>query len=152
MKKIASLIFLTLALSACSNAESEPTYTVEDAQENGDVIVEHQVEEFEQIRQGALEVENSDQISTLVEKAKNGESYTTNVSIFNPDGSHFQNRFETNGETVQFENEYSGYPNTPAGSFTCEYIEERGQIIYVSNCESKSGETYSTLIGYIGKQ
>ena len=153
MKKITLLLFLTfLTLAACSDAESEDTYTIEDAKENGDVIVEHQVEDFDQIMQGAIEIENIDPISTLLENYINEESASVDISIFTPDGSHFKNSLSYDGEVVKFENNYGGYKNTPQGTYTCEYIQPRGPVVYVSSCESEKGESYSTMIGFVGSE
>ncbi|RWZ60628.1 hypothetical protein EQV77_04855 [Halobacillus fulvus] len=97
------LIVLTAVLSACSEADSENYYTVDDAKENGDVIVKHHTENFDQIaQQGALEVENIGEMTELIEKVENEEEYSVNVSIFNPDETHYKNTFKTDGKNHHF--------------------------------------------------
>ncbi|TGB01128.1 membrane lipoprotein lipid attachment site-containing protein [Halobacillus salinus] len=153
MKKIVYFLIVILAvLSACSEADSENTYTVEDAEENGDVIVKHQSEDFEQIRQGALEVENIEKMNTLLEKVDNAEDYSVDVSIFNPNNTHYKNTFTADGQNITFENNYEGYRQSPAGTYTCRFIQKRGHIIYLSKCESEEGEEYSTMVAFIGTE
>ncbi|MBA2176656.1 hypothetical protein H0266_17345 [Halobacillus locisalis] len=153
MKKLTLLVFLTfLTLAACSDTESEDTYSIEDARDNGDVIVEHQVDNFDQIMQGALEIENIDPITTLLDNYQQEETASADISIFSPDGSHFKNSLSYDGDVVTFENNYGGYKNAPQGTYTCEYIEKRGPVVYVSSCESDEGESYSTMIGFVGSE
>ncbi|SDJ15803.1 hypothetical protein [Salimicrobium halophilum] len=151
MKKLVYfLVIATAVLSACAEAESEKEYTVEDARDNGDVIVEHETQNFDQIAQGALEIENIGEMTTLLEKVENEEEYSVDVSIFDTGGSHYKNTFETDGTEITFENNYEGY--SQAGTFTCQYMSKRGPMIYLSQCESEEGEEHSTLLGFIGKE
>ncbi|WP_430788544.1 hypothetical protein VBD025_01250 [Virgibacillus flavescens] len=153
MKKfVCFLVGIIVVLSACTETDSESEYTIEEAQKNGDVIVEHRVDNFDQITQGALDIENIEKMTTLLEKAENGEAYTVDVSIFNPDGSHYKNTFKTDGEMITFENNYGEYKQAPKGTFSCQYIMKRGPMIYVSQCESEEGKEHSTLLGFIGKE
>ncbi|MFD2923696.1 hypothetical protein [Halobacillus naozhouensis] len=94
MKKL-TLLFLCLAtLIACSNdADSEESYSVDDARKDGHVIEEHLVDNFEQITQGALKVQNVDKIPSFLESVDQKESDSVNISIFTKDGTHFKTQF-----------------------------------------------------------
>ncbi|QAS52559.1 hypothetical protein [Halobacillus litoralis] len=151
MKKFIYLAsFIVLALSACTEAESEKPYTVEDAKENGDVIVQHQSENFDQIAKGALDVENIQQINSLVEKVEQGKEASVDISIFTPNGDHYKNNISFDGEEVTFENNYGGYKQSPEGTFTCRYLIKREPMVYVSGCQGEDGTEYTTLLGFVG--
>ncbi|MEC3882541.1 hypothetical protein VKA52_02230 [Halobacillus sp. HZG1] len=139
-------------LAACSEADTEEPYTVEDAKEDGHVIVEHQSEQFDQIKNGALEVENVKEMATFIKNVEQGAEDDLDVSIFSPDGSHYQNSFSYDGEAIRFVNNYGAYPSSPAGTFDCEYVTRRGPMVYVSNCQSEEGKDLSTLLSFVGTE
>ncbi|KHE72324.1 hypothetical protein [Halobacillus sp. BBL2006] len=149
MKKAIGLLVL-LFLIGCTG-KAEETYTIDDAKKDGHVIVEHKTTTFDQIRQGALEVENIDQLVEFLVAAENKEEASATVSIFDPDGSHYENKFESDGKSIRFHNSYAGYKGAPKGNFTCEYIQRRGPIVYVESCDSEKGENVSTMIAFVGK-
>ncbi|GEN55024.1 DUF4362 domain-containing protein [Halobacillus faecis] len=151
MKKllwVACLIFIV----ACSEGEIEEPYTVEDAEKDGHVIVEHQSDQFDQIKNGALEVENIKKMAAFINNVEQGREDEIDVSIFNPDGSHYQISFSYDGESIRFVNNYGAYPSSPAGSFDCEYVTRRGPMVYVSNCQSEEGKDLSTLLSFVGTE
>ncbi|MBX0359734.1 DUF4362 domain-containing protein [Halobacillus sp. Nhm2S1] len=145
---VACLIFIV----ACSEGETEEPYTVEDAEKDGHVIVEHQSEQFDQIKNGALEVENIKKLAAFINNVEQGREDEIDVSIFNPDGSHYQNSFSYNGEAIRFINNYGAYPSSPTGTFDCEYVTLRGPMVYVSNCQSEEGKDLSTLLSFVGTE
>ncbi|MYL51630.1 hypothetical protein GLV98_19355 [Halobacillus litoralis] len=140
-----------LFVAACSEGETEEPYTIEDAKKDGHVIVEHQSEQFDQIKNGALKVENIKDMTAFIHNVEQGAEDEIAVSIFNPDGSHYQNSFSYDGETIRFVNNYGAYPSSPAGTFDCEYMTQRGPMVYVSNCESEEGDI-STLLSFVATE
>ncbi|RDY72525.1 hypothetical protein DXT76_01650 [Halobacillus trueperi] len=151
MKKLLWLLCL-LIVAACSEGETEEPYTVEDAREDGHVIVEHQSEQFDQIKNGALGVENIKEMTAFIKNVEQGAEDDLDVSIFNPDGSHYQNSFSYDGEAIRFVNNYGAYPSSPAGTFSCEYMTRRGPMVYVSNCQSEQGKDFSTLLSFVATE
>ncbi|MGR9047788.1 hypothetical protein ACQ4XT_04015 [Halobacillus faecis] len=151
MRKLLWVACLFFA-AACSEGETEEPYTVEDAKKDGHVIVEHQSEQFDQIKSGALEVGNIKKMSAFINNVEQGVEDNVDVSIFSPDGSHYQNSFSYDGEAVRFVNNYGAYPSSPAGTFDCEYVTRRGPMVYVSNCQSEEGEDLSTLLSFVGTE
>ncbi|WP_053217241.1 DUF4362 domain-containing protein [Virgibacillus senegalensis] len=153
MKKSLLLLLLPLALlAACSNAESEESYSVEDARENGDVIAQHQANSFDEIVQGAVEVENAEKLTQLITNVEENKEDEVNISVFDLDGSHSENKISYNGETITFENNYGNYEQSPAGTYECSYISQRGPVVYLSSCSAEDESEVSTMIGFVGTE
>ncbi|MRG87873.1 DUF4362 domain-containing protein [Salinibacillus xinjiangensis] len=147
MKRVLFLLFGMMVLGACS----DDNYTIEDARENEDIIVKHQTVNFNKISQGALEVENVEKINDFINDVEQNHESSVNISIFNPTGAPFQNTISYDGKMITFENTYGGYPPSPKGTYTCQYISKRGPIVYLESCESEKGEEFTTMIGLFTK-
>ncbi|WP_153464456.1 hypothetical protein [Sediminibacillus terrae] len=153
MKKILLFLLLPLALiAACSNADSEENYSVEDARKNDDVIAQHQANSFQEIAQGAVEVENADKLVQLMNNVEENKEDELTISVFDLDGSHYENKISYDGETITFENNYGNYEQSPAGTYECSYISQRGPIVYLSSCTAEDGTELSTMIGFVGTE
>ncbi|UOQ95382.1 hypothetical protein MUO14_10865 [Halobacillus shinanisalinarum] len=130
----------------------QKNYSIDDAKENGDVIVEHQVDSFDQIVQCALKLQNISKMLNLIDGVEQKKEDSVDISIFQPDGTHYKNTISYDGEVITFENNYGGYKQTPAGTFECEHISKRGPIIYLNACKENDGTKHSTMIGFIGTE
>ncbi|MFD1019466.1 hypothetical protein [Thalassobacillus hwangdonensis] len=149
MRKFLLGFTLLIVMAACSDADSKDTYTIEDAKENGDVIVEHGARNFDQIVAGEIDVQNAGKVLELIESKEEAE---VEISIFEQDGTHYKNTLSTDGEGFTFENNYGGYPQSPTGTFSCKYMSERGPVIYMGSCTSDDGTEVSTMIGMVGSE
>ncbi|MGI8317157.1 hypothetical protein [Halobacillus mangrovi] len=147
-----TMIGLMLLLLIGCTGKAEETYTMEDAKADGYVVVEHKGNTFDQIVQGAIEIENLQQINNVLEAFKNGKTQSATIYIFDSDGNYYKNSLKTEGRSIQFENNYGGYKGAPKGSFSCEYIEKRGPIVYLESCSREKGEDISTMIGFVGSE
>ncbi|WP_077622339.1 hypothetical protein [Sediminibacillus massiliensis] len=153
MRRVIWFIVVGLwVVAGCSDAGSKETYTIDDAEQNGDVIVEHEASSFDQIVQGALEVQHAEKVVELLDKVESEEKANVDISIFEPGGSHHKNSISYDGKQITFENNYEGYQQTPVGTFQCDYISLRGPIVYLSSCQADDGTEHSTLIGLVGTE
>ncbi|SDK35965.1 hypothetical protein [Sediminibacillus albus] len=151
-KTLLCLILTVTALTACSDADSKENYSIDDAKAAGDVIAQHQVTTFDEIVQGAVEVDNLENLIQLIDNVEQNNQDKVDISIFDLDGSHSKNIISYDGKMITFENNYGQYEQSPAGTFTCSYISQRGPIVYLSSCQAEDGTEHSTMIGFIGTE
>lgn len=155
--RIQMWIFLMciLLIAACLNEpSSKPTqdYSPEDAEQNGDVVVLHKAESFDEIASGNLEIMNEDKVKEFLRDTENGEEASVTISILERNGEYFQNELSFDGKMYTFENNYHRYKQSPKGTYTCEYVSPRGSMVYLETCKSDAGKDMSTILAFIGKE
>ncbi|MCF6136660.1 hypothetical protein [Pseudalkalibacillus berkeleyi] len=153
MKKFKLMVMVLCLLAACSNTptneEESNDYTPEKAEKNGNVVVIHKGESFDEIVQGNLEVKGIEKVKELLKSVEAKEEDSVTISIFEKNGNHYENKISYEKEKVKFENNYGGYKQSPKGTYSCGYISQRGPMVYLETCTSEDGEEVSTILAFI---
>lgn len=137
--KVPYFMFFLLAfmLIGCSN-DKEVTinnYTIEQARENGDIIV----------RTNGEEAENLEKFAQFQQHVDQKEEDSIEIAFFEESGTHVKSSLSTNNGEITFINNYQGFHNAKIGTFNCSYLTVKRGFVTVELCESESGEQINHL-------
>lgn len=140
-------LLLIACLVACSEDDktTKPDYTVEEAVNDGHVVVKHLGEDIDKvIRDGKLETKQLKKIFEFKKKVDQGKKSEVKITIFNKNGTYATSNLSFNGKKYVFKNNYTGY-KAPEGTFTCDYFTLIRGTAGLQMCKSKDGKQLNRM-------
>lgn len=145
-------VSLLFVLVACTGEEkTKPQYTVEEAVNDGHIVVQHLSQNFDEVRlDGKLETKQLKKIFEFKKMAEQGKKAEVKITIFNKNGTYVTSKLNFSGEKYVFENNFTGY-KSPEGTFTCDYFTLRHGTAGLKTCKNKDGKQLNRVTVLLGE-
>lgn len=131
--KFITIVIGTLFLFGCGNQKvDESKYSIEEAINNGDVVIEFFEKTSESVKNSNFKVENANKLHDF----KLGEIDSLSITYYTKDGAYERSDIKRNGNEIIFDKTGSIYRTS--GTYTCNDFAFGGMGFSLTDCESDS--------------